>query len=88
MKLPRLYKKFLTFIIMVPLLGSLSGCIYLVVGGIGAVGGYVVSPDTVEGITENDTAMVWDTAIEVISIMGLIEEENEALVVDGDHRMG
>ena len=26
-----------------------SGCVYLVVGGIGALGGYVVSPDTVEG---------------------------------------
>jgi len=54
-----------------------SGCIYLVVGGIGAVGGYIVSPDTVEGITENEIAYVWDTAIETVSIMGLIKEENE-----------
>ena len=63
--------------LMVPLLASLSGCIYLVVGGIGAVGGYIVSPDTVEGITENDIEAVWDTAVEMVSIMGLIEEKNE-----------
>jgi len=55
-----------------------SGCIYLVVGGIGAVGGYIVSPDTVEGITNNDVALVWETAIETASVMGLIEEEAEA----------
>ena len=55
-----------------------SGCVYLVVGGIGAVGGYIVSPDTVEGITDNDVALVWDTAIETVSIMGLIDESEEA----------
>jgi len=55
-----------------------SGCIYLVVGGIGAVGGYIVSPDTVEGITDHDIAAVWDTAIETISVMGLIDEKEES----------
>jgi len=50
----------------------------LVVGGIGAVGGYIVSPDTVEGTTHNDTVTIWDAAIEVVSIMGLIEEKSEA----------
>jgi len=55
-----------------------SGCIYVVVGGIGAVGGYIISPDTVEGITENEADLVWDTAVEVVSIMGLVQEENEA----------
>ena len=50
----------------------------MVVGGIGAVGGYIVSPDTVEGITENDADIVWDTALETMSVMGLINEENEA----------
>ena len=65
-------------VLLIPLLCSLSGCIYLVVGGIGAVGGYIVSPDTVEGITDNDASEVWDTAVETISIMGLIDEKNEA----------
>jgi len=54
-----------------------SGCIYLVVGGIGVLGGYVVSPDTVEGLTENDVGRVWDATIEIVSIMGVIVEEQE-----------
>ena len=34
-------------------------------GGVGAVGGYIVSPDAVEGITEHTEDEVWDAAIEV-----------------------
>lgn len=77
MKLPNLRNNALVTTVLIPLLFS-SGCIYLVVGGIGAVGGYIVSPDTVEGITENDTQTVWDSAIEILSVMGLVLEENEA----------
>lgn len=50
---------------------------YLIVGSVGAIGGYIVSPDTVEGITEHTKDEVWDSAVEVISIMGLISEKNE-----------
>lgn len=78
MKSPRTSKNLLVTALLIPLLCSLSGCIYLVVGGIGAVGGYIVSPDTVEGITGEEASVTWDTAVETISIMGLIEEENEA----------
>ncbi len=57
---------------------SLSGCVYLVAGGVGAVGGYVVSPDTVEGVMEGATIdAVWDTATDVLSVMGIIEETDE-----------
>jgi hypothetical protein len=41
------------------------------------LGGYVVSPDTVEGITTNSETEVWDEAIEIISIMGTIMEQQE-----------
>jgi hypothetical protein len=71
-------KNALVTALLIPLLLSSSGCIYLVVGGIGAVGGYIVSPDTVEGITENSPDEVWDAAIEILSIIGLIEEENHS----------
>ncbi|OGX28023.1 MAG: hypothetical protein A2787_01470 [Omnitrophica WOR_2 bacterium RIFCSPHIGHO2_01_FULL_48_9] len=57
---------------------SLSGCIYLVVGGLGALGGYVVSPDTVEGISSYDETELWDAAEEVLAIMGTISESKEA----------
>jgi hypothetical protein len=56
----------------------LSGCIYLAIGGVGALGGYIVSPDTVEGLAESGTAQVFDTAVEIVSIMGLVESKNEA----------
>ncbi len=77
MKNLSIQKKVFMMMFLLPLLLLSSGCIYLVVGGIGAVGGYIVSPDTVEGITENETSIAWDTAVEVLSIMGIIEEENE-----------
>ena len=57
---------------------SLSSCVYLVVGTVGALGGYVVSPDTVEGITANDKESLWDAAVNVVSIMGLIEEQQKS----------
>ena len=64
-------------LLLVPLFLSLSGCVYLVVGGIGAVGGYIISPDTVEGITQNDVETVWDATVEIVSIMGIVLEQNE-----------
>lgn len=64
---------------LIPLLAvCLNGCIYLAIGGVGALGGYIVSPDTVEGLAESDTARLWDTAVDVVSIMGLVESKNEA----------
>jgi len=73
----KINKKILAKLFILPILFSLSGCVYLVVGGVGAVGGYVVSPDTIEGITENDSTSVWDSTIEIISIMGIITESQE-----------
>ena len=66
-------------ILCVPLLAvCLGGCVYLAIGGVGALGGYIVSPDTVEGLAESGTAQVFDTAVEIVSIMGLVESKNEA----------
>lgn len=55
-----------------------SGCVYLVVGGIGALGGYVVSPDTVEGIVSCESDEVWDMVEDVAGIMGTISESKQA----------
>ena len=77
MKLPKKYKEILQKIILVPMLFCMSGCVYMVVGGIGALGGYIISPDTIEGLTSNDDLTVWDEAYEVASIMGSIQESSE-----------
>ena len=58
---------------------SFSGCVYLVIGSFAALGGYVISPDTVEGIVSNkDQNEVWDSAIQIASVMGVIQEQNDA----------
>lgn len=55
-----------------------SGCFYLVIGGVGALGGYAISPDTVEGMVGGYTTQdVWQAAVDTVSVMGLIEEKNE-----------
>jgi hypothetical protein len=57
----------------------LNGCVYLVAGGIGAFGGYVASPDTVEGtILDRNYDIVWTKAGEVASMMGMVEDKNDA----------
>ena len=74
-----LRQKSLTGILMCLLMFALNGCIYLVVGSVGALGGYVISPDTVEGmITNQEFLDVWDAVYETISVMGVIEEQSEA----------
>ena len=55
-----------------------SGCVFLVIGGVGALGGYAISPDTIEGTVEGRNSQdAWTAAVDVISIMGIIDEKNE-----------
>lgn len=58
---------------------SFQGCIYLVIGSIGAVGGYVVSPDTVQGTVERDREEVWEASFNVANIMGNVIKQNDKL---------
>ncbi len=73
------HKRIVKNIILFLMTLSLNSCIYLVVGSVGAVGGYIVSPDTVEGVVAgHSSAEVWDAAEEVIGIKGIILEKNQA----------
>ena len=65
-------------LVLLPVILGLTGCVYLVVGGIGALGGYVVSPDTVEGVTDHELMTVWDGSVEIMSILGNIYESYES----------
>lgn len=70
-------KGILTGVLAVLLLTQ-AGCVYLVIGSVGALGGYAISPDTIEGVVNNrDPQDMFDAAVDVISIMGIIEEKNE-----------
>ncbi|MDD3374321.1 MAG: hypothetical protein PHY73_01175 [Candidatus Omnitrophica bacterium] len=56
-----------------------GGCVYAVVGGLGALGGYAISPDTVEGDSELDYDTIWDSAVEIVGVMGLIQTKDYKL---------
>ena len=57
---------------------AVSGCVPLWVGAgvAGIVGGYAVSPDTVEGTTSHSFEDCWNAAKEIAGIMGKVTQEN------------
>jgi len=72
-----LRRKTLTGALALLLALPLTGCVYVAVAGLGALGGYMISPDTVEGvIPDSSLDTVWETAIDIVSIMGVIDERN------------
>jgi hypothetical protein len=54
---------------------SSSGCVFLLIGGAGAVGGYAISRDTFEGVSSKSQEELMSSAHKVLSIMGIITEE-------------
>jgi len=69
--------KILAILLLFSSVFSYSGCVVLVAGGLGAAGGYAISPDTVEGVLGRDFNAVWDAAVEVTNMMGVAQEKNE-----------
>ena len=77
MNFPVIRQRFLSAVLSF-LLVTTSGCVYFIVGGVGAIGGYIVSPDTVEGIiSDKGYETVWDASTQVVSIMGVITERSD-----------
>jgi len=67
-----------------------SGCVFLVVGGVGAVGGYAVTRDTFEGVSSKGQEELLSAAHKVLSIMGTITDERPKdgeiiATVEGNH---
>lgn len=70
-------QRFLKSVLLGFLICSLSGCVYFL-GGAGVLGGYIVSPDTMEGIlVDRRQEDVFDAAVEVVSILGVISERSD-----------
>ncbi|MBF0511785.1 MAG: DUF3568 family protein [Candidatus Omnitrophica bacterium] len=53
-----------------------NGCVFVVVGAAGAVGGYAVSRDTFEGVTNKSQDELVAASRKVLSIMGTILNAN------------
>ncbi len=66
-------------IFIVPYLSILllSGCVPLIVGGAaGALGGYAISRDTIQGDTDKDYDKLWESALTVARRKGTITVED------------
>ncbi|MFA5114848.1 MAG: DUF3568 family protein [Candidatus Omnitrophota bacterium] len=71
-------KKFAAYLLMIGFVViSTSGCAALIVGGAaGALGGYAISKDTIQSDTDTPYERIWDSALEVARMRGVIEEED------------
>lgn len=59
-------------------LAGILGCAPLIIGGaVGAVGGYAISKDTIQGETDKKYDSLWDSALIVSKIRGQIKYENK-----------
>ncbi len=54
-----------------------SGCVPLIVGGAGVLGGYAISKDTIQGETDKDYNTLWNAAKTVAKIKGTIKTEDK-----------
>ena len=52
----------------------LSGCAAVLVGA-GAAGGYAIGPDYVQGETDKDFSGIYNSALDVAGIMGVIQSK-------------
>ena len=57
---------------------SILGCAPLIIGGVvGALGGYAVSKDTIQGDTDKNYDGLWEAALTVSKIRGQIKYEDK-----------
>lgn len=65
------------FLILPLLLLNILGCAPLIVGAaVGAVGGYAASKDTIQGDTDRPFDSLWNSALMVSKIRGLVQQED------------
>ena len=71
-------RKNLLLILAAPvLIFNLAGCAPLIVGAaVGAVGGYAVSRDTIQGDSDKPYEALWNAALKVAEIRGKIRQED------------
>ncbi len=67
------------------LLMGASGCVFLVAGTLGAIGGYAISRDTIQGDYDVTYAEAWDAATEVCTQLGtVLAKDKGAGTVDAE----
>jgi hypothetical protein len=71
-------KKINFLIFLIPLIFSIAGCVSpLIVGGaVGALGGYAISKDTIQGDTDTPYERLWEAALTVGKYRGIVRQED------------
>lgn len=70
--------KALFFLVMPFVFIYLTGCAALIVGGaVGALGGYAISKDTIQGDTDKPYDSLWYSAQNLSTYIGIIRQQNE-----------
>jgi len=68
---------FLSLILASVVIVNISGCLPLIVGGaVGALGGYAISRDTIQGEADKPYDNLWAAVLKVGRIRGTIEEQD------------
>ena len=62
------------FTVLIILCVALSGCAVVLVGA-GAAGGYAVGKDYIQGETDKDFDRVYNSAVNIADIMGVVESK-------------
>ena len=70
-------KKGLSIALVLFILPVVCGCVPLIIGAAaGGLGAYAVSKDTVQGDSDKDYNLLWESAINVAKSGGIIQQEN------------
>ncbi|MFH1655649.1 MAG: hypothetical protein ABH954_03460 [Candidatus Omnitrophota bacterium] len=68
------YNKIVSYLLILFLGVSLCGCwVFFVGSAVGALGGYAIGRDTIQGETDKDSDALWESAIEVLDSMDASE---------------
>lgn len=69
-------KSILYSCIAVFIISNLYGCWFLIGGAVGAAGAYVISKDTVQGVTDKPYDKLWSAAVKIARVRGTVNEED------------
>ena len=69
--------KFISLILLPFILISVCGCAPLIIGAAaGGLGAYAVSKDTVQGDSDKSYDALWESAVSVSGMRGIIQQDN------------
>ncbi len=71
-------KKFGIFSLLLVSLLSLSGCIFVIAGSLGAVGGYAITRDTIQGEYDAKYSDAWSSTLNVCNMFGTLSTKDQS----------